>query len=57
MKYQHLMIFHVRYLQKIKSHTFKTHCYFSVHFNDILENRKLRSLLNLKNQNGTHHAY
>ena len=35
--------------------------YFSVHFNDILENRKLRSLLNLKTkkkkQIGTHHAY
>jgi hypothetical protein len=24
------------------------YCYFSVHFDNILENRKLRSLLNLK---------
>jgi hypothetical protein len=33
------------------------YCYFSVHFDKILENRKLRSLLNQKNQNGTHRAY
>jgi hypothetical protein len=40
----------------MKSHTFKRYCYFSVHFNGISKNTKLRSLLNLKNQNGTHHA-
>jgi hypothetical protein len=31
------------------------YCYFYVHLN-IAEEIKLRSLLNLKNENGTHHA-
>ena len=43
-------------MQKMKSHTFNMYCYFSVNFNDISENKKIRLLLNLRNQNGTHHA-
>jgi hypothetical protein len=31
---------------KIKSHAYKMHSYFSVHFNDISENIKLKLALN-----------
>jgi hypothetical protein len=33
---------------KMQSHAFKIYRYFSVHFDDISENKKLRMLLNLK---------
>ena len=33
---------------KMQWHTFKIYRYFSVHFNDISENKKLGMLLNLK---------
>ena len=48
MKYQHLFIFYVRYIYKMISHTFKMYCYFSVRFNDISENRKIKIIVKLK---------
>ena len=41
----------------MKSHTCKIYYYFSVHFNEISENKKIKIIIKLKNQNGTHHDY
>jgi hypothetical protein len=42
--------------KKIQSHSLKCICYVCVHFNDMSENKTNKTVIKLKNQNGTHHA-